>query len=282
MSGESRRGGGRNARDASNPAGALLRHWRRQRKMSQLALALEAEVSPRHVCFIETGRSKPSREMIHLLSEALDIPFRERNALLLAAGFAPAYREATSRFAGDELAPVRSALDAILSQQEPFPAIVMNRHWEITMTNRAADRFFAFLLGEEPVGGEGPVNVLRAMFHPDGLRRFVKDWESAAAALVGRVHREAVGGVLDEEANTLLSEILGYPGVPPRLGGRCVGSAPPVIPVTFEKSGKTFNFFSTVTTFGTPLDVLLQELRIECFFPLDSATRKHAEDLAPG
>src|ERR1043166_7455867 len=125
--------------------GALLQHWRKHRHLSQLALATEAEISPRHLCFVETGRSKPSREMVLLLASALDVPLRERNALLLAAGFAPVYSE--RGLDAPELAAVRAALDAILQHQEPFPAVVMNRHWDVVATNRAAARFFAFLLG---------------------------------------------------------------------------------------------------------------------------------------
>jgi len=268
---------------ALSPAGALLRSWRQARRMSQLDLALEAGASPRHVCFIETARARPSREMILLLADALDIPLRERNALLLASGFAPIYREADLDLAADHLAPVRSALDAILRQQEPYPAVVMNRHWDILTSNGAAARFFGFLLGETSAQGptQNPANVLRLMFSPSGLRPWVTNWESAAEALVRRVHREAVGGVLDEASSKLLDEVLAFPGVPARWR-KPSPETPllPVIPVSFEKSGKAFHYFSTVTTLGTPQDVLLQEVRIECFFPLDAATRRHAEELA--
>src|SRR5262245_25808301 len=175
------------------PVGALLQHWRKQRHLSQLALATEAEISPRHLCFIETGRAKPSREMVLLLASALDVPLRERNALLLAAGFAPVYAE--SGLDAPELVAVRSALDAILRQQEPFPAVVMNRHWDIVSTNRAAPRFFGFLLGAQAAAPR--LNVLRMMLGPDGLRPYVANWDAVAQMLVRRVHREAVGGVPD-------------------------------------------------------------------------------------
>lgn len=243
--------------------------------MSQLALADEAGISARHLCFVETGRSRPSREMVLLLATALDVPLRERNALLLAAGFAPVYREAN--LDAPELAPVRSALDAILQQQEPFPAVVMNRHWDILTTNAAASRFFGFLLGDEAAAE--PANVIRLMF--SSLRPFVTNWESAAEALLRRVHREAVGGIPDEGVTNLLAEVLAYPGVPARWRKPNVESPLlPVVPVSFAKDGKTFNFFSAVTTLGTPQDVLLQEVRIESFFPLDSVTRRNAEELA--
>jgi len=245
--------------------------------MSQLALAMEAGVSSRHLCFLETGRAKPSREMVLQLAETLGVPLRERNALLLAAGFAPVFRE--SSLESPELASVRQALDAILQQQEPYPAVVMNRAWDIVHNNRAAARFFARLLGDRPA--PAPANVLRLMFHPQGLRPSVANWESVAEALVRRLHREAVGGVLDEAARALLDEILDYPDVPkrwrtPELGAPLV----PVLPVCFRHGAQAFNFFSTVTVLGTPQDVTLQELRIECFFPSDRETAAAARSLA--
>jgi transcriptional regulator with XRE-family HTH domain len=255
----------------AHPAiGILLQYWRRTRNLSQLALAHQADMSPRHLCFVETGRAKPSREMVLLLAETLAVPLRERNALLLAAGFAPMFREST--LDDPELEPVRTAIDAILNQQEPYPAVVMNRHWDIVATNRAAARFFGLLLdGRTPPAGAS--NVLRLMFHPDGLRPAVENWEAVAQALVHRVHREAVGGALDEVGRRLLSEILDYPGVPsrwrtPDLGAPLV----PVVPVSFRYGDRTFRFFSAVTVLGTPQDITLQELRIECFFPLDRET----------
>jgi len=257
--------------------GELLQYWRKTRQLSQLALATEAEVSPRHICFLETGRARPSRDMVLLLASVLDVPLRERNALLLSAGFAPMYSEAS--LDAPELSSVRVALEAILRQQEPFPAVVMNRSWDIVRTNRAADRFFGLLLDDRPASG--PANVLRMMFDPDRLRPYVANWDAVAEALVQRVQREAVGGVKDAATVKLLDEILAYPGVPSRLRTPNLG-APlvPVIPVRFHKRGQTFGFFSTVTTLGTPQDITLQELRIECFFPADDATRLHAERLA--
>jgi transcriptional regulator with XRE-family HTH domain len=226
------------------PIGVLLQYWRRVRNLSQLALAHEASMSPRHLCFLETGRARPSREMVLLLAETLAVPLRERNALLLAAGFAPMFREST--LDDPDLAPVRTAIDAILNQQEPYPAVVMNRHWDIVRANRAASRFFALLLdGRTPPAGTS--NVLRLMFHPEGLRPAVENWEAVAQALIHRVHREAVGGALDD-------------------------AVVPVVPVTFRHGDRTFRFFSAVTVLGTPQDVTVQELRIECFFPLDRDT----------
>jgi transcriptional regulator with XRE-family HTH domain len=260
----------------SSPFGALLQHWRQVRRKSQLAFAIEAEVSPRHICFLETGRARPSRDMVLLLASALDVPLRERNALLLAAGYAPAYRE--TELDSSELGAVRAALQAILRQQEPFPAVVMNRSWDILTSNDAAARFFGFLL--DPAALSGPANVIRMMFDPQGLRPFVLSWETVAEALVTRVHREAVGGAPDEATVRLLEEVLAFPGVPQRWQ-RPNPETPlmPVIPVTFRKDSKTFAYFSTVTTLGTAQDVTLQELRIECFFPMDAETERNAKEL---
>jgi transcriptional regulator with XRE-family HTH domain len=256
--------------------GALLQFWRKSRHLSQLALATEAGISSRHVCFLETGRAKPSRDMVLLLASVLDVPLRERNTLLLAAGFAPVYAE--SQLDQPALDAIRGALDAILQQQEPFPAVVMNRSWDILRTNRAATRFFGFLLdGREP---RGAANVLRMMFHPDGLRPLVANWEAVAEGLVRRVHREAVGGVQDAATRTLLAEILSYPGVPrPWHRVNPTGPVFPVVPVRFRKHDRQFDFFSAVTTLGTPQDITAQEIRIECFFPADPDTAAAARRL---
>jgi transcriptional regulator with XRE-family HTH domain len=259
--------------------GTLLQYWRKTRNMSQLALANEAAVSPRHVCFLETGRAKPSREMVLHLADTLSVPLRERNALLMAAGYAPMFRE--SSLDAPQLASVRAAIDAILAQQEPYPAVVINRGWDIVATNEAAARFFRMLLGGRAAPGAG--NVLRLMFHPEGLRPCVTNWEAVARALVQRLHREAIGGVLDDSVRQLLAEILGYPGVP--ANWRTLDLDPallPVLAVSFQHGPLRFDFFSAVTVLGTPQDVTLQELRIESFFPADTATAAAARRLAEG
>jgi transcriptional regulator with XRE-family HTH domain len=256
--------------------GALLQYWRKARNLSQLALAAEAEVSPRHLCFLETGRARPSRDMVLHLAAALDVPLRERNQLLLAAGFAPVYRALD--LDAPDLAPARAAVGAILRQQEPYPAVVMNRGWDILTSNAPAARLFGSLLGE---AASGPANILRMMLAPDGLRPYVRDWEAVAEALIRRVHREAVGSVVDPDTARLLEEVLAYPDVPrtwrsPSLETPLV----PIIPVTFAKGAATYSYFSTVTTLGTPQDITLQEIRIECFFPVDEETARRARALA--
>jgi transcriptional regulator with XRE-family HTH domain len=260
-----------------NRIGPLLQQWRQARRKSQLTLANEADVSPRHLCFLETGRAKPSRDMVLLLARALDVPLREQNALLLAAGFAPLYRETT--LDAPELAAARTALDTILRHHEPFPAVVMNRHWDILSTNTAADRFFGFLLDSKPLGG--PANVIRMVFDPEGMRPCIANWDAVAESLIHRVHREAVGGVPDEPTTKLLEQALAFPGVPRRWRTPDLETPlSPIIPVRFAKGDMTFEYFSTVTTLGTPQDVTLQELRIECFFPMDATTESNARLLA--
>ncbi|HEX3789862.1 MAG TPA: helix-turn-helix transcriptional regulator [Pseudonocardiaceae bacterium] len=258
--------------------GPLLKHWRNARRLSQLGLAAEAAVSIRHVCFIETGRASPSRTMVLKLAEVLDVPLRERNTLLLAAGFAPTYAE--SALDAPELAAVREALHAILTQQEPYPAIVLDRDWNVRHKNGAAERFFAFLDAGHEEAAPGPPNVLRRMFHPDGVRRYVTNWPEVAEALIRRARREAIGGVADERAQRILDEVLAYEGVPAALAD-FDPTAPllPIVPIHYARAGRRFNYFSTVTTLGTAQDITLQELRIECFFPADEATREQAAQL---
>lgn len=252
----------------------MLAEWRRVRGTSQLDLATRADVSPRHVSFVETGRSKPSREMVLQLATALDVPLRERNALLLAAGFAPLYRE--TKLDAPELAAARRALEFILDHQEPYPAVVLDRHWNILSMNGAGQRFVAFMTAGQPAI-PGEPNVVRSVFHPHGLRPWITNWEEVASHLVQRIHREAVGGVTDDRTKSLLREVLAYPGVPETFRSPDVEAAiSPLVALHFQKGDVAARFFSTVTTLGTPQDVTLQELRVECFFPADRAT----EDVA--
>ncbi len=249
--------------------GELLRHWRGVRRLSQLGLALEAQTTARHVSFIETGRSQPSRAMVLRLARVLDVPIRERNQLLLAAGYAPVYAEAG--LAAEDAALVAAALQRMLAAHEPYPAVVMDRYWNILDRNHAAHALFGWLLRERAHGGPG--NLIRNFFDPDALRPHVANWDEAAAALIQRVHREAIGGVPDAETTTLLNEVLAFPGVPAAWRRPDV-TRPllPVVPVTFSRDGRTFSYFSAVTTLGTPQDALLQELRVESLHPADEQT----------
>jgi transcriptional regulator with XRE-family HTH domain len=258
---------------ASSPVGELLRHWRRVRHLSQLALAGEVVTTQRHLSFIESGRSQPSRAMVLRLARVLDIPIRERNQLLLAAGYAPLYREAGLE--SEQASQVRAAVKRMLETHEPYPAVVMDRHWSVVTTNSAAGALFGWLLGDREL--DEPPNVIRLMFDPEGLRPFVRNWEDIAEALIQRVHREAVGGFPDAETVAVLEQALGYPDVPSEWRTPDFRTPPlPVIPVEFEKDGLALGYFSTVTTLGTPRDAMLQEIRIESFFPADEPTAAHA------
>jgi transcriptional regulator with XRE-family HTH domain len=230
--------------------------------MSQLALAHEAGVTPRHVSFVESGRANPSREMVLRLARALDVPLRERNQVLLAAGFAPQYRETGLDDAA--MAQVRGALDTLLEHHEPHPAVVMDRHWNLLRTNSAADELFGWLLGGADAGD--PPNVVRLMFGP--LRPYVANWDETGEALVQRVHREAVGGVPDRVTRELLDQVLALDGIPARWRSPDFAHTPlPLLPIRFAKDGRELSYFSLVTTVGTPQDITLQELRVESFFP---------------
>jgi transcriptional regulator with XRE-family HTH domain len=260
--------------------GHLIKHWRGVRRKSQLALAVQAGVSARHVGFIELGRSTPSREMVLLLAGVLDVPLRERNALLLAAGYAPVYRE--TGLQAPEMEHARQAVALILEHQEPYPAVVMDRCWNILTSNAAAQRFFSRLLPPAAEPPSVPANIIRLMFDPQGLRPSVANWESAAEALVQRIHREALGGVPDTATARLLDEVLAYPGAPRRWRSPDL-LAPfpsPFLALQFRKGDLAMDYFSTVTTLGTPLDVTLQEIRIECFFPANERTASGAREMA--
>lgn len=267
----------RTAQDAP-PVGRLLQHWRKTRRQSQLSLALRAGVSARHVGFVEIGRANPSREMVMLLAGVLDVPLRDRNTLLLAAGYAPVYREIG--LDAPEMAQAKKAVDLILEHQEPYPAVVMDRYWNIVRTNGAGERFFANLLEGAPPVAEP--NVVRLMFDPAGLRPHVANWEAVAEALVQRVHREALGGAPDERTQALLADVLSYSGVPQRFRAPdLLATFPaPFLSIQFRKGALAMDYFSTVTTLGTPLDVTLQETRIESFFPGNHATERAARALA--
>jgi transcriptional regulator with XRE-family HTH domain len=252
--------------------GRLLRQWRSQRGMSQLQLAVEAGVSARHLSFVETGRAQASREMVLLLARVLDVPLRDRNDLLVAAGYAPIYR--ATALDAPALGQVRRALDFILRQQEPYPAIVLDRHWNILLANAATGRLVAALLNPDVVTELGG-NAMRLMFHPRGFRPHIVNWEAAAAALIQWLHRDALSGFADPETRRLLDEMLAYPGVPSRWRTLDLDvSTAPFLPIEFRKGDLTLRYFTALTSLGTPHDITLQELRIESYFPADEATER--------
>jgi transcriptional regulator with XRE-family HTH domain len=250
-------------------AGELLREWRAKRRMSQLDVALEAGVSARHLSFVETGRSKPSREMVLTLAEHLQVPLREQNALLLAAGFAPAFSEMDLE--DDQMSPVRDALDAILKGHEPYPAVIVDREWEIVASNGPAG---ILLDGVSEALLAPPANALRITLHPDGMAPCILNFAEWSGHLLTRLRRQALLSQ-DPALAELERELLSYPGVE-----RSTGLAEPeemlFVPLRLRlPGGAVLSLFSTVATFGTALDITLEELSIESFFPADEPTKDY-------
>ena len=248
-----------------------MRQWRSIRGKSQIELSLDTGVSQRHLSFIESGRSVPSRETLVAIAETLDVPLRERNALLLAAGYAPIYSE--KAWDASEMRGLTQAIQRMLRQHDPFPAVVMDRYWNVLMTNESAPRFFSSFI--DMTSRKGPRNLLHLMFDPQGMRPFVKDWESLARSLIQRVHRESIGRVLDTKTHQLLTELMDYPGIKSEWRNAAVPDIAPVRPVigySFIWKGRALNYFSMVATVGSPIAVAAQELRIECWFPSDPET----------
>ena len=249
-----------------------LRWWRARRGHSQLALAHLTEISQRHLSFLELDRSRPSRAMVLRLAAALDLRFRERNQLLLAAGFAPLWRE--GRLGTDALAVVDRALDHMLDRQEPYPAIVVDRCWNLLRVNRAAGRLFAFLAGGAPEASPTPpeVNLVDAVLAPDQLRPLIVNWREVALGFVGYLRSEASGDGAAETA-ALLERVRAYPDVPgPAELSELTPDQAPVLTIAFAKGGTVLNLFTTIATLGTPMDVTAQEIRIENFFPADAGS----------
>src|SRR5919198_2530315 len=261
--------------------GPLLRRWRTRRRLSQLDLAVDAGVSTRHLSFIETGRAQPRRGMVLLLARALDVPLRDRNDLLTSAGFAPVYR-ATSLDA-PAMAQVRRALDFILRQQEPYPALVLDRHWNVLKVNQGSARVQAYFLDPLAVAELGPPNAMRLMFHPQAFRPYIVNWEATAASLIQWLHRDVMNGFADAETHGLLQELLSYPDVPRHWRTlELDASTAPFLPIEFRKAELDLRFFTTLTSLGSPHDITLQELRIESFFPADEATEAGVYRLVRG
>jgi transcriptional regulator with XRE-family HTH domain len=260
-----------NAKPQANELGVLLRHWRGMRCKSQFDLSFDTSLSQRHISFIESGRSVPSRQTLIDIAQALDIPLRDRNTLLLAAGYAPIYSEGP--WNALEMQSVTRALERVLRQHDPFPAVVMDRYWNVLITNDSAPRFFSCFI--DMAARKGPRNMLHLMFDPEGMRPFIVNWENVARSLIGRVYREAVGRALDEKTKELVAALLAYPDVKTEWKAPKDLSIMPFIPLSFFNNDKILNYFSMVTTVGTPQTIAAQELRIECMFPADEATEIH-------
>jgi transcriptional regulator with XRE-family HTH domain len=248
--------------------GPMLRQWRETRRLSQHDLAAAAEVSQRHVSHVETGKAHPSAQMVLVLSSALDVPLRERNALLLAAGYAPAYRE--TDLSAPELAQVRRALDFLMRQAEPYAAIVVDREWNVRQRNRPMELVTKWLLGD-PIPPSAD-NIMASLFDPAGFRPYIASWSVLARGMLQVVHREAAT-TGDPRLHALLERLHAFPGVPRDWADLDLAAVPGVlVPFTLEKDGVRLDLFSTITTLGTPVDLTLQELRIETYFPADDTT----------
>jgi len=243
--------------------------WRKRRNLSQLQLALAADCSQRHVSFLELGRTKPSRDMVLRLALALDVSLRHSNELLLAAGFAPVWAE--TELGARALAPIRNALDYILTQQEPFPAVIVDRRWNLLQANKGAIALVEFLIG--PLRPGVAINLADALVGPDVLRPYLSNWAEVVRYFLRSVEADSAADGTTETAD-LLERLLSYQGV------RAVmqpASSPtvegPVLPMQFQKGSTNLRLFTTIATLGTPQDITLQELRIESFFPMDDETR---------
>ncbi|HLS84909.1 MAG TPA: helix-turn-helix transcriptional regulator [Burkholderiales bacterium] len=259
---------------ASQPVGALLREWRQRRRMTQMDLALEADISPRHLSFVETGRSQPSREMLLHLFEELEVPLRERNRLLVAAGYAPMYRERA--LDDDALAAARAAVQVVLEAQKPFPAFALDRCWNVVASNGALPQLFAGV-AEELLQ---PLNAMRVSLHPRGLAPVIENFAEWRAHLLSRLRRQ-VELTADPALSALLAEVAGYPA-PDDAAAKAAFpdlSREVLVPLRLRTPAGTLSFFSTTTVFGTPVDVTLSELAIESFFPADEDTRRRVEAL---
>jgi transcriptional regulator with XRE-family HTH domain len=255
--------------------GRMLKDWRGRRGLSQLALAVSARTTQRHLSFIESGRATPSREMVLRLGATLSLPLRQQNALLLAAGYAPAWKERD--LSAPDLAVVNSALDYMLAQHEPYPAFVIDRCWNLLRANRGAGKLTEFLTGpapQTPATSAAPVNLAVAMLAPDGLRRFIVNWPEVALHFIRGVDADAHADGLPQTAG-LLTRLLAFPDVA-ALSERVTpeDGQSPVLPIHFQRDGTSLRLFTTIATLGTPRDVTLEEIRIEFFFPIDEPTEQ--------
>ncbi|MCP5202177.1 MAG: helix-turn-helix transcriptional regulator [Gammaproteobacteria bacterium] len=267
---------------ASPPSfGHLLRAWRGTRRRSQLELALDAAVSQRHLSFLESGRARPSREMVLALSEALDVPLRERNTLLTAAGFAPCFPQRALDAGGMEAA--HAALTRILDHHDPFPAVVIDRNYDLLMANRAFDGLVGLFGDADAVWQaccpDGPRNLLRLTFAANGARPYIRNFEVIAPALIARSLREAA--VRGGPVPAVLEALRDDPTIPGNWYTPPPDYAPlPVLPLVLGQSDVEISLFSLIATFGTPADVTTDEIRVESFFPADPASERYLRSLA--
>jgi transcriptional regulator with XRE-family HTH domain len=259
----------------ARPVGQLFREWRQRRGVSQLRLALEAEISARHLSFLETGRAQPSREMVLRLAEQLEIPLRERNSLLLAAGYAPAFRERS--LDDPALAAAMQAIERLLAGHEPYPALAVDRHWNLVKANRAIG---PFLSGVAPSLLEPPVNVLRLALHPEAMAPRIANFTEWRSHILERL-RHQIDVTADATLIDLLEELRGYPSPDGRDTSSVARGDSVVVPLRVQLPEGTLNLISTTMVFGTPLDITLSELALETFFPADAGSAELLRQMAP-
>ncbi len=263
--------------DRDVTVGALLREWRALRRMSQLEVAETAGISQRQVSFIESGRSVARRETLAAIAAALDIPLRERNDILARGGFAPLYSQAA--FTEPQMRSIIAAANRMLVQQEPFPAVLIDRYWNISSMNNATERFFSYFIDLEARERRLQVqhrrsNFLHFLFDPEGMRPFINDWARVWPELLARVRRETLGHVMDSGTRELMDELFAYGTT--RNERRAVYEPLdlPIIPLSFVLNGELLHYFSFVATVGMPNSVSAQELRVDCIFPADERTEE--------
>ena len=260
---------------AALPVGDHLREWRRRRRMSQLDLAGEAEVSSRHLSFVETGRANPSRDMVLRLAERLEVPMRERNVLLVAAGYAPVFPD--SDLGSPQLTAVRDAVGIILDGHKPYPAFALDRHWNVVASNSALPELY---IGVDPALLARPVNVIRLSLHPDGLAPRIANLGEWRGHVLARLRRQ-IELTADPVLIDLLAEVRAYsaqlPATPP---ARHLAQTEMVVPLRIRLGDRTLSFFTTTLVFGTPLEVSLSELAVESFFPADAETAAAVRSLS--
>lgn len=254
------------------PYGRLLKDRRRAQRISQLALGLRANVSARHISFLETGRSRPTRAMVLQLARALDVPLRDQNLMLGAAGFAGQFRQ--SDLSAPEMARVKRALDLMLAKHEPWPALVFDAHWMLVQANRGGGTMLGALFGDEAAAmADAPVSFLEVLLYSPVLRRAIENWNEIAAHSLSRIRREVDAGLAPDDVAAILRQADEDPAIRMAVGaGHAHDPGAPLLPVIMNTGVVRLSFFSTVTTFGTPQDITAQELRIEHFFPMDQAT----------
>ena len=262
-------------RQQTQPIGVLLREWRERRRLSQLELSIQADISTRHLSFVETGRSRPSSDMILHLSEHLEVPLRDRNRLLLAGGYAPVYAE--TGLDAPQMAAVRTAIRQVLAGHEPFPALVVDRGWNLLEANSG---IAIFTEGADPGLLARPMNALRFSLHPDGLARRVTNLGEWRAHLLARLRRQAaLTG--DPELAALHEELRGYPCDQPEPDVELPGPGDVLVPLHIRHEDQDLAFFSITAVFGTPLDITIAEIAIESFFPADQRTAEFLRSRAP-